>query len=894
MDNLKVISFNTRGLGNDLKRRRTFRYVKKYKPDVCMLQETHCESSKEHIWSNQFGNNYVSIYSNGNTKSCGVVTILKKKLAENIVEIRRDMCGRFVICKVKINEYTYGVVNLYAPNTDETTFFQEIMQHLQELDCVYNIMGGDFNCALDPMDRCSGNIYHKQCSEILNKELNDGNMIDPWRRQNPESKAFTWMRGRSQLEWSRIDYFLVSNSLSNKCYNPSILPSVVSDHSLIYLEVDVNDQKRGPGLWKFNNQLLNDKIFSAQLEMIIKGVLRVYEYLNPIDLWELLKHEMVRFSKQYATEKAAGNHTHKFSLYETLSRMQNELLKDNWGQQLLSNIQGVKNEITAFEIMDAKRAAFRCRMDWAKHGEVNSKYYFNIEKCNYVSKTMYTMRRSDGSLTKDYSEILQIQHKFYYDLYSSNSAVNFSIQNVNNVTLDTASKDKFEHIISEAEMFDALMTLKLGKTPGCDGITLELLKSVWRLVSKPMHNMYVEAFRQGQLNPSGRRGVINLIPKRNKDLTYVKHWRPITLLSYDFKLWAKAISNRLEEVSGYLIGRQQNGFIKKRNIFTNIRTTAEVVSYLSNKKEDGVVVLIDFEKCFDRVEYESIRGTFRYFGFGEKFIQMLFLLFTNLELCTVNNGFTSEFFVKKRGVNQGCPASPQVFCYCSEKMAHLLYQNSDIKGLSVRGIEQLLSQFADDTSAYLKYEQICIKAFTDMLACVEKQMGLKVSYEKTTVYRIGSLYNTNAKMYTTKSLKWSNEAIDTLGVSINCDGTLNPKNYTEVLTKLRNVVNVWVNRRATLYGKVLIVNMLMGSLFVYKMTTMLALSTVNLKEIEGIIREFLWNGKKTKIALKTLQGLKDQGSLNLIDVKTKQQVIQCSWIFKLEMKLFSPSVHMTF
>ena len=118
--------------------------------------------------------------------------------------------------------------------------------------------------------------------------------------------------------------------------------------------------------------------------------------------------------------------------------------------------------------------------------------------------------------------------------------------------------------------------------------------------------------------------------------------RPITLLNCDYKIWAKTIANRLDSVSPYLIGNQQTGFMKGRSIFSNIRKTAEIVAHLNRSKQAGVIVQVDFEKCFDCVEFESIHKTFQYFGFGECFISMLMLLYSNLELCTINNGYTSS------------------------------------------------------------------------------------------------------------------------------------------------------------------------------------------------------------------------------------------------------------
>ena len=197
-----------------------------------------------------------------------------------------------------------------------------------------------------------------------------------------------------------------------------------------------------------------------------------------------------------------------------------------------------------------------------------------------------------------------------------------------------------------------------------------------------------------------------------------------------------------------------------------------------------MVVIIDFEKCFDRIEHKSIAATMRYFGFGVKFVRMLMLLYNGSEMSTSSNGYLSQVFSKTRGTNQGCPGSPLVFNYCSETMAHLIFGNKNIHRLEINGIRKILSQFADDTSAYLKFERLTLENFTHTLRTVEAHTGLKVSYNKTTIYRVGSLVNTDAKIVMQAMFQWSNEPIKTLGVSIPCDGSVDPQNFEDVLQKV--------------------------------------------------------------------------------------------------------------
>ena len=203
-------------------------------------------------------------------------------------------------------------------------------------------------------------------------------------------------------------------------------------------------------------------------------------------------------------------------------------------------------------------------------------------------------------------------------------------------------------------------------------------------------------------------------------------------------------------------------------------------------------------------------------------------------------------------------------------------------------MHNILAQFADDRSAYLKYDPLCIYVFVRTLHEVESQLGLKISYEKTTVYRVGSLRNTEAKLYTQNcDLRWSNGPLDTLGVKIDCDSESEcVMNFTEIINKFKNVSSNWYNRTLTLFGKILVVNSLMGSLLVYKLTTIMNLSTMQIKKLNNIIREFIWGGKKPKIALETLTKKREQGGARLVDISAKQDTIKIGWIFLIEPDLF--------
>ena len=87
------------------------------------------------------------------------------------------------------------------------------------------------------------------------------------------------------------------------------------------------------------------------------------------------------------------------------------------------------------------------------------------------------------------------------------------------------------------------------------------------------------SFSKGYLSISQRRGLITLLPKKNKPRQYIKNCRPITLLNCDYKIAAKSIATRLKNVLPHLINDDQKGFLKGRFIGENIRLINNVFEF---------------------------------------------------------------------------------------------------------------------------------------------------------------------------------------------------------------------------------------------------------------------------------------------------------------------------
>lgn len=422
------------------------------------------------------------------------------------------------------------------------------------------------------------------------------------------------------------------------------------------------------------------------------------------------------------------------------------------------------------------------------------------------------------------------------------------------------------------------------KSPGIDGLTIEVYKVFWAKLGNPyfLAIKYLES--EGKLSLAMRRGIISLIPKKDRDLTIVDNWRPITMLTCDYKILAKALALRMQKVLPTIISDDQTGFMKGRNIADNIRKTIDVVSLAFKSNTPHLVMTIDFQKCFDFLEHEAIWGSLQYFGFGDRFIEWVKLLYNDIQLSVCNNGFLSKYVSVSRSTLQGSPIAAFLYLCCGQVLHDLIMQNSQIEGFNMQDVNALISQFADDTTLYLRASVSVLREVVRTLEIFHKNTGLVINYDKTCIYRIGSLANSDAQIYTTRQFHWTNQPIELLGVKIPVipdDKLICTLNYENVVCKMNRVLTSWSTRNASLSARVLIVNTLIASLFVYKMQVLPDIDIELLQRIDNCIYDFVWHGKQPKIARNILIRDKSQGGLRLVNLKDRQRALKVQWFTRL-------------
>ena len=182
------------------------------------------------------------------------------------------------------------------------------------------------------------------------------------------------------------------------------------------------------------------------------------------------------------------------------------------------------------------------------------------------------------------------------------------------------------------------------KTPGSDGLAAEFYSNFSSGLGPLLIHVFNESLSDGELCESMKSSVTRLVYKRD-DRKDLKNWRPISLLNVDYKICFKAFSLRLARVLSSIISR-----IPGRSIASNLALLRDTLDYIDRTGETGILVSLDQEKAFDRVNRSFLMTLLEHYGFGPSFCNCIRTLYNGAYMCILVNDFLSNPVPLHRGV----------------------------------------------------------------------------------------------------------------------------------------------------------------------------------------------------------------------------------------------------
>ena len=370
-------------------------------------------------------------------------------------------------------EGEFLILSFYSPSVEN-----EIKDFVVNSICVqltdmgmdlpqFLILGGDTNTVFSNLDKEGGNPHLKNhaINAFETMKQNFG-VFDTFRQKNPSKREYSWETLNPSVIKERIDVIFMSNSLQDFITETGIVPvhKTCSDHGIPFVKIQgFGIPSRGPGLWKFNNQLLLDQSFVSELKEQLPKWINEGENDLPNDSgsqWGFVKHKIGEFSRNYGAKVKKAKILIKLQLEKDLKQIHENLNETN--KQQYAELQDQLNDIIENEV---KGSILRSLCKEYESGEKCSKYFFSLEKYRGKQKTISRIQMADGSFTSDPKLILNECRLFYQKLYSANAQVDpdafpFFYQNPSIPKLSEEQKAKCDIDLTEEELLKTLKNFK--------------------------------------------------------------------------------------------------------------------------------------------------------------------------------------------------------------------------------------------------------------------------------------------------------------------------------------------------------------------------------------------------------------------------------------------------
>ncbi|KAL5819353.1 hypothetical protein ACOSQ4_023195 [Xanthoceras sorbifolium] len=242
----------------------------------------------------------------------------------------------------------------------------------------------------------------------------------------------------------------------------------------------------------------------------------------------------------------------------------------------------------------------------------------------------------------------------------------------------------------------------------------------------------------GALMEIFREDIIVLIPKVKVSVR-VRKFKTISLCNITYKLIAKMLANRLRGFLENIISPNQSAFVLGRLITDNMVVGFECLHSLRGRRQGKmghIVLKLDMNKAYNRVEWGFISGVMKSLGFNSGWIDSIMKCVSLASYFFLLNDEIRGKVIPNRGLRHGYPLSLYLLLLCVEELSTLIYQAKSrgvLHSIKVAWSAPVISHllFVDDSLVFAKTEVEEYKTMLDILKIYNVASGQSVNFDKS-------------------------------------------------------------------------------------------------------------------------------------------------------------------
>ena len=321
-----------------------------------------------------------------------------------------------------------------------------------------------------------------------------------------------------------------------------------------------------------------------------------------------------------------------------------------------------------------------------------------------------------------------------------------------NITQDHDCND-LDRPISNTEIISSIKSIHSNRSPGPDGICIEMFKSMQNEILPFLNILFNQTYDSGILPEDWCKNIKCPIYKSGQQ-TNPENYRGISLINSISKIFTGILTSRLQiwAEEKEVVDESQAGFRKGYSTIDNVFSLQALVQkYLCHSRGRFYCIFVDFRRAFDSIAHNKLWDSLQRKGINEqsKFMKIFKSMYSQLKSCVKTNNSLSQFFECSIGTRQGCLSSPIIFSLFINDLISYLRSESDSGVFISNEIEDVMAlMFADDISCFAD-TVVRLKRLIDLIDFFCKSVGMTLNLTKTKiiVFRNGGIIKQMEKWF---------------------------------------------------------------------------------------------------------------------------------------------------
>ncbi|XP_071920627.1 uncharacterized protein [Coffea arabica] len=694
------------------------------------------------------------------------------------------------------------------------------------------LLAGDFNVISSMEERAGGSPANERNMEEFNDSIGNCGLTEvPF-----DGSVFTWTNGRV---WQRLDRALMNQDWAGgyEFSHVSHLCRGRSDHAPLLISCQNGGSIKRP--FKFLNVW---RRHSGFLEVVQQG------WAMPVK-----GDGMTKFVQKLRAVKGClrGWNVQVFGNIFNRVREAEVDLKQREAQYDIQRDSGSISALEEAKAIHARSLAWECEywrqkagIRWLQVGDANTAFFHS--RCRQRRNVNFVARIKDqsGTWVEDIQDIKRSAVDFFASLLASEQhgwqAPGFPFTLPHLAAADNAMLSAPPDV---EELKGVVFALQADSAPGPDGFGAGFYQACWDIIKSDLLDA-VQAFFQGLRLPRSFTSTSILLLPKVTGASQWKDFRPISLCNVCSKIISKIVSDRLGRVLPALVDPWQTGFVPGRGITDNILLTQELVADLDRRlRHPNLMLKLDMEKAYDRVEWSFLLFMLRKFGFEEQVVDIIFRLVSNNWFSVLVNGEAAGFFKSSRGLRQGDPVSPALFVLIAEFLGrgvHHLLANQPGRLFVSSGTPVPYLTFADDMLIFTRCSEECLSAIKEFLTAYQEASGQRVNCSKSSFFLpSGATSQQEEVVHSILGFHRQSFPFTYLGAPIH-KGRQRSVLFDDIVSKMRARLGHWSSKLLSFGGKLVLARHVLASLPMYLLQVLDPPKAV-LSRLGRICNSFLWD-----------------------------------------------------